>query len=103
MFIEAITQNPLAVVAFFALWVEAIIQVVKGVVVAEKKVDVYLIAGIVVGVAVCLIYSVDVPQILGIESSVPFVGSVMTGIVIGRGSNFVHDLIKMIRSIFDSQ
>jgi hypothetical protein len=47
-----------------------------------------------VGVALCVLYQVDVLGMLGLATSVPVVPYVITGLVIGRGSNFVHDFAK---------
>ena len=44
-----------------------------------------------VGVLLCLAYQVDLLSILGLVSPVPYVGSFLTGLLIGRGANFVHD------------
>lgn len=50
-----------------------------------------------IGVAVCVAYKVDVLASLGLVSAVPFVGSVLTGVVIGRGSNYLNDFISKVK------
>jgi hypothetical protein len=47
-----------------------------------------------VGVALCLVYAVDLLGMIGLSGRVPFVGEVATGLLIGRGSNFVNDFIE---------
>jgi hypothetical protein len=49
--------------------------------------------GAVVGVALCLAYGVDLLALTGLTAQVPFVGPVVTGLLIGRGANFVNDFL----------
>lgn len=46
-----------------------------------------------VGVVVAYSYQVDLIALLGLAPQ-SVVGVVLTGLVIGRGANFVHDLLK---------
>jgi hypothetical protein len=47
----------------------------------------------VVGVTLALLYGLDaMHQSLGLSPRLPHVGEVLTGLVLGRGSNYVHDL-----------
>jgi hypothetical protein len=45
----------------------------------------------VVGLAICLAYDLDLAASLGLETPIPFVGNVITGLLVGRGSNFLND------------
>jgi hypothetical protein len=45
----------------------------------------------IVGMVACFIYEADLLALLGLVSPWPWVGFVVTGLVIGRGANFVHD------------
>lgn len=45
-----------------------------------------------VGVGLALAYNVDVlSSALSFECQVPYVGQVLTGLIVGRGASFVHD------------
>ena len=44
-----------------------------------------------VAIALCFTYRADLFAILGIQSPWPWVGYLLTGLVIGRGANWVHD------------
>ena len=44
-----------------------------------------------VGVALATTYRTDLLSMLGLTTPWPWVGWVITGILLGRGSNFVHD------------
>ena len=46
-----------------------------------------------VGVGLALLYGLDAMQrFLGLSPRVPHMGEVLTGLVLGRGANYVHDL-----------
>jgi hypothetical protein len=47
-----------------------------------------------VGVGLCLAYAVDVLALVGLAGRLDFVGEIMTGLLIGRGSNYVNDFIE---------
>lgn len=55
-------------------------------------------AAAVLGVVVCIAYGADLPAAFGLPP-VPYVGSVVTGLVIGRGSNYINDLISRLKVI----
>lgn len=44
---------------------------------------------------VCVAYGADLPAALGLPA-VKYVGSLVTGLVIGRGSNYLADVVKRI-------
>ena len=44
-----------------------------------------------VGIALCILYKADLLEMVSITSPWPYVGNIITGIIIGRGANFVHD------------
>lgn len=46
-----------------------------------------------VGVGLALLYRVDLLALFGLEAFHPIAGWVVTGILIGRGSNYLHDLV----------
>lgn len=49
------------------------------------------------GVGVSLAYGVDILAGLGLVSPVPFVGQVISGLIIGRGSNYVNDFVSSLK------
>ena len=48
-------------------------------------------AACLVGVALCIVYDADLLGLLGLLPPWPWVGPIITGLLIGRGSNFIHD------------
>ena len=45
----------------------------------------------VVGLALCVIYRADLLALLGLTCPVPYAGEAITGLLIGRGANYIHD------------
>lgn len=49
------------------------------------------------GVALAIIYKVDILAMAGLVTGNPIINYVLSGMIIGRGSNYVNDLIGTIR------
>ena len=55
-------------------------------------------AAALVGIGLCFAYRIDILlQLVGMTPVHPIVGYVISGIIIGRGSNFLNDLIDLVR------
>lgn len=52
-----------------------------------------------VGVALCIVYGADLLAILGFTASVPYVGAALTGLIVGRGSNYLNDLVTRLKVV----
>ena len=79
---------------FFALIVMAIL--VEAVITYIGEIRTFkspLVLSLLLGVTLAVIYKIDLPATLGVVADVPYVGSVLTGIVMARGSNYLYDLI----------
>jgi hypothetical protein len=47
-------------------------------------------------IAFCVLQNADVFPLLGMNLGVPFVGAVLTGVLIAKGANLLNDLIKLL-------
>jgi len=79
-----------------AILVEAIINIIKNI--QEKETSwkywTSLVLGIAVGILVAFNWSIDIFRMIGMpDGQIPYVGAVLTGIVLSRGSNVLNDLI----------
>lgn len=90
----------LALVAFL---VEALLQTIKPIYDKETGWNMDKIVSIIVGIVVCLVTNVDLFAELGFVVSVPFLGSILTGVIASRGSNFVHDIFKFVQGKAEKQ
>ena len=79
----------------FAILIEGIVTYTNQFLIQENfcwQMALSLILGIIVAVA----YKLDLPSYFNLESDIPYVGCVLTGILLSRGSNYVFDLIKKL-------
>lgn len=53
----------------------------------------------VLGILLAFAYNLDYLKLFEVEATVPYVGIVLTGIVISRGSNYLFDFLKKISDI----
>ena len=82
-------------VLVMSVLIEAVITYVRTIVV-DKEIKWQIIVSIILSVALCLAYKIDIPALVGIVSPVSYVGNVLTGILVSRGSNYIFDLLKTI-------
>lgn len=80
-----------------AILVEAIWENLK-MIWDNGKLSIDRIGSLVFGILVCVLTSIDIFPIVNIPISIPVVGSVLTGIIVSRGANFVHDLFEKINA-----
>lgn len=71
-----------------AILIEAIVSYV-----IEVPKNPKLLIPIALGILAAVAYQLDIPAALGAVSQLPFLGSVFTGIILSRGSNYVYDLV----------
>lgn len=87
-------MNGLTQVIMLAVMVEAIWENIKRGYTDSLQPSV--IGSLVVSILVCVLTGADLFEIIGLPIRVPFVGSVLTGIVAARGANFVNDLFTRL-------
>ncbi|MGG7213017.1 hypothetical protein ACQPUY_05290 [Clostridium nigeriense] len=59
----------------------------------QGKVSMDRIGALIVSLVICIDVRVDILSLLEINTTIPFLGVILTAILISRGSNFMHDLI----------
>jgi len=83
------------VLVVIALICEAVWETLK-MVWQEGKVSVDRIGALAVGLIIAFVTGADLLNLAGIPVTIPYVGIALTGILISRGANFIHDLLKKI-------
>lgn len=78
-----------------ALLVEAIWETLK-MVWQEGKISINTIGALIVGIAVSILAKIDIFAMQGITLSIPLIGWILTGILMSRGANFIHDLFNKL-------
>lgn len=79
-----------------AILVEAVWENIK-ITYDKKKFNISMIGSLVLGIIICVVFKIDIFPIVGLNAIIPFVGSILTGIIVSRGSNFVNDLLKRLK------
>ena len=65
----------------------------------EGKVNIDRIGALIVSIIVSISAQLDIFEILEFKIVVPFVGSFLTGVLISRGANVIHDLLNKIQEL----
>ena len=79
-----------------AILVEAIWENIK-MVYQSGKVSVSMIGSLIISILICTLTSIDIFPLIGLTINVPIVGSILTGIIVSRGANFVSDLFTKLK------
>lgn len=95
-----INVNTILMVAILAILIEAITSYGK-LIFVEKKIQWQIVVTIIIGILISVVFQMDLFAILGFTAIVPWVGAVLTGIILSRGSNYVFSLIKLIMNAGD--
>ena len=54
------------------------------------------IGSLVISILISILAKIDIFPIVNLSIIVPVIGSILTGIIVSRGANFVHDLFNKI-------
>jgi len=84
----------LALLSFIAVFTEWLTERVFGSIPKLKGWPMVLIAS-GIGVALCFAFNIDALKLVGLEAQYPhWLGVVITGVVVGSGSNMVHRFFR---------
>ena len=78
-----------------AILIEAVWENIK-MVWQNGKYSIDKIGSLVISILICILAKIDIFPIVNLSIMVPVIGSILTGIIVSRGSNFVHDLFNKI-------
>jgi len=79
-------------IIFLATFVEGLINYIAGESDGLPRVALKYVA-LVIGVFTAVAYQVDIPSMAGLATAWPLANYIISGIIIGRGSNYVHDIL----------
>ena len=66
------------------------------------KVNIDRIGALLVGLLLSVGTGMDLLDMTGIKMKIPYVGVILTGILISRGANFTHDLLASLNNVQSS-
>ena len=79
-----------------AILCEAVWETLKMTWQKDKYCTVDRIGSLIIGVLLAFTANVDILKLVSIESKIPYMGVILCGILLSRGSNFVHEIYKKI-------
>lgn len=91
-------MDKILIVAFITEAIWETLKMVK----SPKGINISRVGAMVLGILIALAAGVDIFQIAGITLGIKFLGSILTGLLISRGSNLVHDLLGSISSVYQN-
>lgn len=65
----------------------------------QGKLNVDRVGALLTGILVAIATGVDIIKIIGIDTVIPYIGVIFTGILISRGANFIHDLLQATNNL----
>ena len=77
---------------FMAVFIEGITTYIKSAMV-HNCFTIGMIISIIVSIMISICYEIDIPKQFGISSKIPYIGSIISGLLIARGSNYLYDFI----------
>lgn len=95
-------MQTIVLILILAITVEALIQYVKTIIkmLEDKQYKTFAtqLAAILLAVFICFAAGVDLYALVGVCFAIPWLGVLLTGIVISRGSNYTSDFIKRLQN-----
>lgn len=82
--------------------VVSIYDIIKGFY-KDNKVDINAIITAVIGIILAILAQLDIFGLIGIDFLIPYVGQVLTGLVLSKGSNYIYDFITKIISLLSGK
>ena len=90
-----------ALVLVIAILAEAVWETLK-MAWQGNKFSIDKLGALVIGIIVAVCAQVDLFSMFGVVLAYPIIGYILTGIIISRGANFVHDLLKKLENPTDT-
>ena len=88
-------KNKVYVFVLFSILIEGIITYINQIFIDgifSWKISISIFLGVLIAIS----YRLDLPKYFEINSGIPYIGCILTGILLSRGSNYIFDLLKNI-------
>lgn len=79
----------------FSIFIEGIITYINQFFVQENFCW-QMLFSMVLGIVVAVAYKLDLPSYFNLKSDIPYIGCILTGILLSRGSNYLYDLLNKL-------
>ena len=57
-----------------------------------------MILSLLFGIVLSISYNINIPKYFKLNSNIPYLGNILSGIMLSRGSNYVYDLMTTIKN-----
>lgn len=91
-------ENKIVQIMTFAILTESLITYFKEFF-AYGDFSFSMLFSVILGIVIAIACKIDLLEQINLKSSVPYLGSLLTGILISRGSNYIYDLISKLTAI----
>ena len=78
-----------------SIFIEAIITYIEQIF-QNGNICLEMIFSIILGIIISIVYSFDIPAQFNLKSSTPYIGNIITGFIISRGSNYIYDILSRV-------
>ena len=82
-------------ILFLATFIEGFVEYIFSPLPVAKPYLMYV--ALFFGIVFCVAYKVDVPSMVGLTTTYGWVNWVFSGLIIGRGSNYVNDVLQKFK------
>lgn len=66
----------------------------------KGKLNIDRVGAVIIGIVLAFLARVNLFDVVGMPISIPFIGEVLTGLLLSRGANFLHDIIGSINGVY---
>lgn len=90
----------LKTLVFVALIVEALWETSK-LFWQQGKINIDRVGSVLIGILLAILIGLDVFKLIGAPIPIPVIGEILTGILMSRGANFMHDIIGSVGGMYN--
>ena len=91
-------MKELLIIGTLGVLVEFVVEIIKSVI-DNGKVNKNVVLSLAVGILIAFTTQIDTLELLDIPAYIPYVGVVISGILVSRGSNIVHSLMEKLQGV----
>ncbi|EYE88979.1 hypothetical protein Q428_04860 [Fervidicella metallireducens AeB] len=70
---------------------------------SSKGINIDRIGAMILGILIAIAANMDIFKLIEIPLGISYLGSILTGLLISRGANFLHDILGNISSMYQAR
>lgn len=88
-------MDKIAILIVISLVIESVWESLK-MIWQDGKLCTDRLGALITSLLICIGIKLDLLELLGVNNAIPYLGVILTGVLVSRGSNFIHDLLARI-------